>query len=132
MTDIYDQMFYVLCRWDGFVNRGMFQGARPFDAVVMMSALNCLNLLSVMFITGTAMNYQFLGLGGIVQLCGVLVMAIVFCFNYLYFVKSKRYERVLARYGNVSISRMKGSVAATIVYVLFSFLAFLIPLFIVM
>lgn len=132
MTDIYDRIFFVLCRWDGFVNRGMFQEARPFDAVVMMSGLNFLNLLAVIFWMGKVVDYDLLGLGSATKLGGVVVMAVVLGFNYLYFIKSERCEGILAKYKNTPIHEIKGSVAITVAYALFSFFAFLISLFVFM
>lgn len=129
MPDVYDQIFYVLYCWDGFVNGGRFQRARPFDAVVMMSALNFLNLLAVMFMVGTAIRYDLMGFGDALKLCAVLVMLVIFACNYLYFVKSDRYKRILARYENLPASEIKSKVAVTVVYVLFSFLAFFVPVF---
>lgn len=123
---LYDNLFYRLYRWSEYVYRGGAPGLYQYHAVIMISALCLFNLLTVVFLLQITFSWNSLMPRASSQhIVGVVLICVIMFFNYLYFIRGRRYPIIISRYKDENNKMRKRNSIFTFAYFFGSFVTFI-------
>ncbi len=114
----YNYLFYKFYSWHLWLHKGYY--CPQNTACITLSFFVCVNLLTLSILTQLLIGYGFNQIGKYKQLI-IIVPCIILAMNYVFFLKNKRYTKIINQFKNEDIKKSRLGNIFVLIFILSSF-----------